>query len=183
MAILTLEKNSLSSDGFLIKLKHLSHNLSDVPNFSRVPLLAMNKFNLKNTDVLLQDNLNDASNSIYCQWYSMALDITESKRFKPPKSKAKRKAPTNVCKITFLNKGAELINMPRVFHNPSVKVCLHFDIKFDEPTVVYSFNNPIRSKIFNFNKFVYNLDVKVFLQDNSLLTCNCERSDFTEKDH
>ena len=52
----------------------------------------MNKFNLKN-NVPLQDNLNDAIN---CQWYSMALDITESKIFKLLVSKAKRKATANL---------------------------------------------------------------------------------------
>ena len=44
---------------------HLSHNLSDVPIFSRISLLATNNCNLKNSAVLLQDNLNDASNAIF----------------------------------------------------------------------------------------------------------------------
>ena len=57
-------------------------------------LFVMNKFNLKNT-VVLQDNLKDTSNSIQCQWFSMALDIIESKIFKRLISKAKRGAPTN----------------------------------------------------------------------------------------
>ena len=33
------------------------------------------------------------------------------------------------------------------------------DIKFDDPTTAYSLINPVRSKIFDFNKFVSNLDV------------------------
>ena len=41
----------------------------------------------------------------------------------------------------------------------------------------------IRSKILNFNKFVSNLDVKVFLQDNFILPCNCAVSGFIHKDH
>ena len=152
------DKNSLSPVGFVIKVKQYpNHNLLDVSNFSRVPLLAMNKFNLKNTNVLLQDNLNNASNSIYCLWYSMALDVTEPKIFKLPISKAKRKATTNICKIPFLNEDAEPTNVPCIFHDPSVKVCLHVDIKFDDPTVIYLFNNSIRSKIFYFNKCIYNL--------------------------
>ena len=71
--------------------------------------------------VLLQDNLNDASNSEYCQWYSIDLDIIESKIFKSPIFKAIRKGPTNNFKILFLNKGVELINVPRIFHDPSLK--------------------------------------------------------------
>ena len=61
----TSHKNniSLSPGEFLIKLKHyLNRYLSDVPNFSTVSLLALNKLHLKNTVVLLQNNVNDATN-------------------------------------------------------------------------------------------------------------------------
>ena len=75
----------------------------------------MNKYNLKNTAVLLQDNLDDDRNSIHFQLYSLNLDVTESTTFKQTIPKAKRKAPTNVCKIPFLNKGVELINVLMFF--------------------------------------------------------------------
>ena len=35
----------------------------------------------------------------------------------------------------------------------------------------------------DFNKFVSNLDVKVFLEDNTILPYNCACSDFIDKDH
>ena len=39
--------NTLSPDEFLVKLKHhFNHNLSDVPNFSRVSILLMNNYDL-----------------------------------------------------------------------------------------------------------------------------------------
>lgn len=53
----------------------------------------------------------------------------------------------------------EFINVPYIFHDPSVKTCIPSDVKFDDATVVYSFINPIRSKIFNFNEFILNLGV------------------------
>ena len=84
----------------------------------------MNKYNLKNIAVLLQHNLDDDRNSLYFQCYSLALDIIESKIFKPTISKAKGKAPTNICKISSLNKGVELLNVSYIFHDPSVKVYL-----------------------------------------------------------
>ena len=104
--------NSFSPDEFFIKLKHyLSHNLSNVPNFYRVSLLAMNKYNLNSTLVLLQDNLDDDRNSIYFKWYilSPALYSFESKIFKRTMSKANRKEPTNIC-ISFLNHAYLLIS-------------------------------------------------------------------------
>ena len=91
---------------------------------------------IKNIAVLLQDNLDDLHN-LYIQWSSPALDIIESKIFKPSISKAKRKAPTNICKISFLNKALELIKVPHIFHDSSVKACLPTDIKSDDHTVLY----------------------------------------------
>ena len=57
-----------------------------------------------------------------------------------------------------------------IFHlnDPPVKACLPTDTNLDNLTVVYSFINIIRSEIFNFNIFIHNPDVKVFLQDNSI---------------
>ena len=67
----------------------------------------------------------------------------------------------------------EVINMPSIFHDVSVTACLQIDIEFGDHTTVYSPKNPIRSKISYLNKFIYNLDVKAFLQDDSILLCNC----------
>ena len=77
----------------------------------------------------------------------------------------------------------ELINVPYIFHDESVKACLLIDIKFDDPTVIYSLRNPSRSQIFNFNKFVSNLHVKAFLKDNTILSYNYACSGFIDKDH
>ena len=66
-------------------------------------------------------------------------------------------------KLPFLNNCKELINVPHFFHDPSVTACLFNDFKFDDRTVLTSFTNPIKSKIFNFNKLAHNLDLKVSL--------------------
>ena len=111
----------------------------------------------------------------------MILDIIEFKICKLLISKAKRK-PTNVCKILFLiNKSVDVINVLCIFHNQSVKAWLLIDIKFDDCTFVYLLSNRIKSKIFDFYKFIHNLDVKTFLKDNSILPYNCEGSDFRDK--
>ena len=72
---------------------------------------------------------------------------------------------------------------PVFFYDPSVKPCLSTDIKCDDPTVEYSLTSPISSKIFSFNKFVSNLGVKAFYQDNTILPCNCAGSGLIDKDH
>ena len=50
--------------------------------------------------------------------------------------KPERKTKTNICEIFFLNKDVELINVPHIFHDPSMKACLPVEIKFFHPTVV-----------------------------------------------
>ena len=73
--------------------------------------------------------------------------------------------------------------MPHIFHDLSVKACLLIDIKFDDPIVIYSLINLRRSKICNFDKFIHNLDVKAFLQDNYISPSDCEGSGFRDKNH
>ena len=56
-------------------------------------------------------------------------------------------------------------------------------LRFDILTVVCPLANTIGSKISNFNNFVNNLDVKVFLYDNSTLPREYTVSPFVAKDH
>ena len=136
----------------------------------------------KDIVVFFQDNLDDDKNPVNFQWYSLALDIIESKIFMSAISIA-RKVTTNICKIFILNEGVELINVPHIFHDPSVKACLPVYIKLYDTTVVYSLKYPIKSQILNFNKFVFNLDAKVLLQDNSIFPSRSAGSNFIGKDY
>ena len=54
---------------------------------------------------------------------------------------------------------------------------------FEIPTIVYTLDSPISSKIFNFNKFTTNFNVSEFVKDKTVLPCNCSSSSFTDKHH
>lgn len=70
-----------------------------------------------------------------------------------------------------------------MFHDPLVKTALpNTSAHFGTPTLVYNLMNLIRSKTFNFNKFVNFPDVNVFLVNNSTLHCDCRSSPFKDKD-
>lgn len=47
--------------------------------------------------------------------------------------------------------------------------------------MVYTLTNAFGSKIFNFNEFVNNLDVKAFLDDNFTFLCEYRGSPFVDK--
>ena len=49
--------------------------------------------------------------------------------------------------------------------------------------MVFTLMKLLGSKIFNFNKFVINLNMKVLLDDNSTFFCYCKGSLFVDKDH
>ena len=98
------------------------------------------------------------------QRHLAALDMIESMIFKPTPIKSRSKAPTNIRKIFFDNKGVELINLPRILHDRSVFSTLPSNIKIglDIPTAVYY--------LVSIN--ISNLEIPTFLRDNTTLICN-----------
>ena len=141
----------------------LNDNISETSNFMRISLMSMKKSHLKSfADILYDEIAKSTFNQNYLQWHLTAIDIIESKIYKPP-VKFKRKAPSNICKIVFENKGIEMINLSRIFHDKVVINAMPSFIKdLEQPTVVYELSELIRSKIFNFNSFVSNLDIDAF---------------------
>ena len=114
----------------------------------------------------------------------MSLDIIDSKILKPSPLVKKKTPHKNIWKISFDNKIINKSNLYRIFHDPLVKVALpNTSIYFEAPTVVYTLMNLIGSKNFNFNKFINNLNLKAFLDDNHILPCDCTCSPFVDKDH
>lgn len=90
-----------------------------VEQFIKIIILCLKKSAL----VLRQENLDDDRNSMYFQWYSLALDIFESQIFKTAISKSNRKAPTNIG-ISFLNHANPLISNSMI-----LPLCTHSRIQ------------------------------------------------------
>ena len=176
----------LDHETFMAKLEHLlTSDVKEAMNFIRMSLAAMKKSNLK----LLGDRISDfllskPADFLYGQWYTVALDIIDCQTYAKLPTKPKRAPLTNVIHVKFLNKGTEMVNLSSILKDPKALDAVPFDAKgFTPPTVVYSLNTPISSKIFNFNKFVTSLDVQSYLKDSSFLPCNCADSPFRDKHH
>ena len=60
------------------------------------------------------------SDFIFSIYYHQAIDLIESKIYKPLTPKSKKKPPKNVCSIFFENKGAEFINIARILREPDI---------------------------------------------------------------
>ena len=97
--------------------------------------------------------------------------------------KSKKKPPKNVCSIFFEKKGVEFINIARILRDPDiVKSLPSSSVKFPIPMVTYNkLTPPISTKFLNFNKFVNNLDLDLFLTNPDSLPCKCNNSPFVDK--
>ena len=51
------------------------------------------------------------------------------------------------------------------------------------PLLTYKLSPPISTKFFNFNKFVNNLDLDLFLTNPDSLPCKCNNSPFVDRYH
>ena len=166
-------QNRLTCNTFLQALKnHFSTSLHDALNYIRVSISSMNKSMLKQlADIVNDELLDQPADFKFTQWYSAILDLIDTKLYKP---KPKKSPPTNLCRIFFDNKGIERINLSRIFHDPEVKASIpSIASKFETPTVIFKLSQTTGSKIFNFNKFVRNLDIDSVVNDISILPCLC----------
>ena len=178
--------NNLNYLQFLSKLDTmLKENIKESLNFIRVALSTMKKAQLK----LLGDHINDfllnkPDDFPFVQWYSVALDIIDCRTYRIPATKPKRSPPTNILHLDFHNKGIEMVNLAAILNSADViNTIPSVAKKFTPPTVVYTLNPPISTSIFNFNKFVGSLNVANFMQDDSILPCQCANSSFSDINH
>ena len=68
---------------------------------------------------------------------------------------------SHFIKIQFVNNGIEFINLPSIFKDKSVisSIPTYFENK-ESPIICYKYNKPIRSTVFNYNKFVTELNIE-----------------------
>ena len=123
------------------------------------------------------------SDLIFSTYYHQAIDLIESKIYKPLTPKSKKKPPKNVCSIFFEN-GVEFINIPHILCDPDIVKSLPSSyVKFPIQMVTYKLTPSISTKFFNFYKFVNNLDLDLFLTNPDSLPCQCNNSPFVDKYH
>ena len=171
---------------FLNKLEEiLKSNLKEALNFIRMSLSTMKKSELKQLGYAVRELLGSKSLDFpFSQWYSAALDIIDCRIYVIPPSKPKRSSPSNILRVKFCSKGIEAVNLPSILHDSDVLESIpSVANSFTPPTVVFSLDSAVGSKLFNFNKFVSSLDVDDFIKDPSKLPCNCGTSSFSNSHH
>ena len=77
----------------------------------------------------------------------------------------------------------DFINIHKILRDKDTINALPHDLRNDIPTVIYQLTDSIRSKLFNYKEFVQTLDVDAFIEDNTILPCDCFHSPFVDSDH
>ena len=170
----------VNADRFLDDLKKwLSLEISTTAFHIRSSLSSMNKKNLKTLALKLHEFLSDVNEDfMYHQWYRMALDLIETKMYKIPKTKPTKKAPKYKVCLPFVNKALDFINLSQVLRCQEIKSNMpHLMDALDIPMVVYFLKPSIRSKIFNYKKFVKNLNLTELSLNPNSIPCYCNEYD------
>ena len=156
-----------------------SFEISNAAFNIRSCLSVMNKKNLKETAFQINEFLSSTDDDfIYFQWYKLALDIIESKLYKPPKPMKKKSIPKYKLNIEFVSKALNFINLPQILRSTNVKENSPILMEeTDVPMVVYSLSQTIRSKVLNYKKFVCNLDLESFSRNIKSIPCHCSEYD------
>ena len=178
--------NTFIVDNFIYIINEsIRSNLRNTMNLIRVLLSSLKKAHCRILFNSIQDFLSSKHESFrYVQFFDAALDIVKSKIGKPVESSSSSKTPpSNCCHIEFDNKALDFINLNKIFKDKDIRSKLPHNLRDDLPTVVYRLKDTIRSKVFNYKKFVQSIDVDKFINDNSILPCECHSSPFTNAHH
>ena len=100
--------------------------------------------------------------------------------YKEDKPKPKKQVPKSILKVLFDNKGLDFINLQRIINMEVVLSTLPKKMKDLNPVVVYKLKPLIRSNIFNYKKFIDNINV---FDKVDTFPCNCNGSSFVDSDH
>ena len=173
-------------DNFIyIISESLRSSLPNTMNLIRVLLMSLKKAQCRILFDRISEFLSEKSETFrYTQYFAATLDILKSNIGKPQIPSTANKCPlTNCCHIKFSNKAIDFINIQKILRNKEVRNALPVHLRDDTPTVVYKLSDTIRSKLFDYKKFVQSIDVNSFFDNPDNFPCDCEHSSFVNHDH
>ena len=118
------------------------------------------------------------------QWFSYILDIIDTKIYKEKKKTTDKISAKYICKLKFVNKGLESINLSKILNSPEVTCQLPENLKSPDERIMisYKLKSPIRNKILNYKDTVLSIESDN-ISDLDNLTCECASSQFCDSYH
>ena len=172
-------KSKFTVDTFLDTLvNNLQNDLPNVPNFIRISLNTMKKSDLRIIYTKLHEKISNEEGETWSHWYKMACDTIECKIYKPPTLVPPKKPSKYRISILFDNKSLDSINLQSILMSKETKDnSPPLMDKDDIPKVTYSMTESVRSSLFNYGKFVDELDLDKFEDNKESIPCNCANVD------
>ena len=94
----------------------LADNLLNAMNIIQITLSSEKNSCLRKLHNLFNDESSSKTDDYnFAQWYNAAIDIIQSKLYKPIPPKKHRPPPENTCFVFFHNKAVKLINLSYFF--------------------------------------------------------------------
>ena len=173
--------SAITKDEFFVQFDMaIQNNIKTSMNLIRKIIDKVKKKALKEIVFSIIDN-HWNENEKYKQWYSFVVDIIDTKLYKGIEIKEK-KAPKNLCILTFVNKGLEHINMTKILKSPDVvrhlPECLQNED--ERPIISYKLKAPIRNKLLNYKETVTSIRDDKPIEE---YPCPCAHSTFCNPDH
>ena len=166
-------------------MESIKTNRRNTMNLIRVLLSSLRKTLYKKLGDVVNDFLNDRSDSfLFSQYFLAALDIISARlNIQVSTNTLSKPVPRYKCNITFSNKGIDFVNLPKILSNTDLRKLLPSSFNNISPMVVYDLSKTIRSSIFNYKKVVQDINVEAYIADPSLLPCSCASSPFVDRTH
>ena len=157
----------------------LNNSIRNAANYIRVVLSSMKKKHMKELACHFREILEgEGDDYSSLQWYMIALDIIETRLYKPPPEKPKRKPSKYRMNINFANKALDFINLPKILRSEKLQEYRPEKMEVEDvPMVVYTLSDSIRPAILNYAKFVNELDLDAFHTDDKTIPCHCHEFD------
>lgn len=83
-------------------------------------------------------------------------------------------------KLTFINKGIEMINLGRILRDPDIRNAFPLEDS-DKPMIVYKYTKPVRNKIVNYRQTVQSSVYDDWMASEG--RCDCQYSPFKDNHH
>jgi len=134
----------------------------------------------------LLEKMSDVDGETWSHWYQMACDAIECKIYKPPTPDTPKKLSKYRIPILFDNKSLDSINLQYILMSKETKDNSPSLLEDDDiPNVTYSMTESVRSSLFNYGKFVDELDLEKFEDNKESIPCPCANVDpkFVDNHH
>ena len=92
----------------------------------------------------------------------------------------KHKKSRTQLKLTFINKGIEMINLGRILNDPAIRDAFPLE-RSNNPMIVYKYTKPVRNKIVNYRQTVQSAICDEWM--TNVGRCDCQYSPFKDDHH